>query len=90
MFLSNKPDALTDVVYGVKVYVSEDLPKKTLSEEVIPGVVPWPPGFKEEIDAWMISFFGTYNNVKDGEIIKTVYGLHMNPRTREKVREAIR
>lgn len=76
--------------YGLKVHVSHDHAKRKLPDEVIPGVIPWPPGFKDEMDAWLLSFFGTVNLIKDGDVIKTPYGLHMNPRTLEQLEKAVK
>jgi len=75
-------------IYGLRVYVSPDRQKHKLPDEVIPGVVPWPAGFKEEMDAWLLSFFGTTNTVKDGEVLTTPGSVHMNPRTFEKLKAA--
>ena len=54
-----------------------------LSAEVVPGVVPWPPGFKAEIDAWMLEFFGTQNPIADGQVfhLRVDHAVAMNPRT---------
>lgn len=66
----------------MSVIVAPDRPKMTLMDEVIPGVVSWPPGFKEKMDAWMLSFFGTTNLLKDGEVMKMgEHSLYVNPRT---------
>jgi len=51
---------------GYRVVVSEDSPKYTLPEELIPGV-PWPPGFRDEINTWSKSFLGYHNNLKPGQ-----------------------
>ena len=66
---------------GLPVVIVKDLAKMALSEELIPGVVPWPPGFKEEIDTWMREFFGTWNTVQDGEALAVDGKIYMNPRT---------
>lgn len=51
--------------FGIDIIESKDVPKYTLPEEVIPGV-PWPPGFREEINRWSVSFLGTTNVVPHG------------------------
>lgn len=50
---------------GFDVIESPDVPRYTLPEEVIPGV-PWPPGFREEINRWSRSYLGTTNVVPRG------------------------
>lgn len=70
-------------ILGTPVHIIQDA-KRELPAEVIPGV-PWPPGFKEEIDAWMAGFFKPQNIIADGEVWKTPAGLHMNPRTYDRV-----
>lgn len=74
-FLSN-PGA----ILGVPLHVVNDHPKMTLYSEPLPGVA-WPPGFKAEMDAWMLRFFGMSNLVKDGEVLNLGGHVHMNPRT---------
>lgn len=43
--------------FGLKVVQAPMIAKYTLPAEVIPGV-PWPPGFREEINAWSRQFLG--------------------------------
>lgn len=74
-FLSN-PGA----ILGVPLHVVNDHPKMTLYSEPLPGVA-WPPGFKAEMDAWMLRFFGVTNLVKDGEVLNASGRIYMNPRT---------
>ena len=50
---------------GMDVITSPDVPRYVLPEEVIPGV-PWPPGFREEINKWSREFLGTTNVVPRG------------------------
>ena len=50
---------------SIKVIESPDRPKYELPAEVIPGV-PWPPGFRDEINRWALGFFGTWNVVPTG------------------------
>lgn len=50
---------------GMDVIESKDHPRYTLPEELIPGV-PWPPGFRDEINRWSRSFLGTTNVVPKG------------------------
>jgi hypothetical protein len=45
---------------GMDVIESPDVPRYTLPDEVIPGV-PWPPGFRDEINKWSREFLGTTN-----------------------------
>jgi hypothetical protein len=44
-----------------------------LPPEVIPGV-PWPPGFRDEINAWSLSFLGTYNVIPPGSALFVMGG----------------
>jgi hypothetical protein len=53
---------------GLRVIVSPDRPRYVLPDEVIPGV-PWPPGFRDEINAWSASFLGTWNVVPEGQAL---------------------
>jgi len=50
---------------GMRVFESPDVPRYTLPAEVIPGV-PWPPGFREEINRWSREFLGTVNALPPG------------------------
>jgi hypothetical protein len=50
---------------GIKVIESPDRPRYVLPAEIIPGV-PWPPGFRDEINAWSLAFLGAYNLVPRG------------------------
>lgn len=52
-------------LFGLNVIVAPDVPRYTLPAEVIPGV-PWPPGFRDEINAWSRSFLGTTNMIPRG------------------------
>ena len=72
-------------IYGRRIIVSPDR-TRTLPDEVIPGV-PWPVGFKEEIDAWMASFFKPQNMIPDGTSYVSANAIQMNPRTYEHLRE---
>lgn len=74
-------------LYGKRIIVSPDT-KRTLPDEVCPGV-PWPPGFKEEIDAWMASFFTPKNLIPDGITYVTPTGIYMNPRTYDAARKTL-
>jgi hypothetical protein len=50
---------------GLDIIKSPDVPRYVLPEEVIPGV-PWPPGFRDEINRWSRDFLGTTNVVPLG------------------------
>lgn len=50
---------------GIKVIESPDMPRYTLPPEIMPGV-PWPPGFRDEINAWSRAFLGTTNVMPRG------------------------
>lgn len=66
---------------GLMIFIQPDRPNYVLPAEVCPGV-PWPPGFREDINAWSRDFLGTWNLLRDGEAM-TLHGeaVHMNPRT---------
>ena len=74
------------MLYGLRITVEPDT-YRTLPAEVCPGV-PWPPGFKAEIDAWMKGFFLPRNLIKDGDVRKMPNALHMNPRTFDNLKRA--
>lgn len=42
---------------GMEIILSKPFPRYVLPEEVIPGV-PWPKGFRREINTWSIQFLG--------------------------------
>lgn len=50
-----------DSLFGLRVQVTPDIPKMTLSKDV--PVSPW---LREEMDRWMLEFFGTTNLIPDG------------------------
>jgi hypothetical protein len=59
------PSRSAGMFAGLKVIESPDVPRYTLPAEVMPGV-PWPPGFRDEINAWSRSFLGMTNVVPKG------------------------
>lgn len=73
---------------GVRLNVIPDQHRE-LPAEVCPGV-PWPPGFKAEVDAWMRGFFRPRNLLSDGQVWhdRADNVMHMNPRTFEEVKRA--
>jgi hypothetical protein len=75
-------------LYGMKVFVAPDRPKMQLSPSVCEVLAP---EFIAETNLWMLSFFGTTNLLKDGEVISDLvnHAFHMNPRTWAQVRTAI-
>jgi hypothetical protein len=79
---------ILNTTIGLKVCIQPDT-HRTLPAEVCPGV-PWPPGFKEEIDAWMKGFFKPCNMLKDGEVWndRTNDTIHVNPRTWQRLKAA--
>ena len=52
-------------ICGLDIIESPDVPRYVLPEEVIPGV-PWPPGFRDEINRWSRDFLGTTNMLPRG------------------------
>ena len=67
---------MTQEIFGIKIYVTADLPKMQLSDDC-----PVTPKFRIEINAWMIEFFGYTNVIPDGQMFKSNGCLFMNPRT---------
>jgi hypothetical protein len=53
------------MLFGLNVIESPDIPRYTLPPEVCPGV-PWPAGFRDDINRWSLSFLGTTNAVPPG------------------------
>ena len=54
------------LINGYGVIVSRDYPKYVLPAEILPGV-PWPPGFRDEINTWSRSFLGVSNAIIPGQ-----------------------
>jgi hypothetical protein len=50
---------------GLKIIESPDRPRYVLPEELMPGI-PWPPGFRDDINRWSRSFLGTTNMLPFG------------------------
>ena len=73
---------------GLNIIVSPDHPKYELPREVIPGV-PWPPGFREDINAWSLGFLGTRNLLKNGEVLAAQGAFYLNPRTYAQLRKQL-
>jgi len=42
---------------------------------------PVTPAFRDEINTWMVQFFGTTNIIPDGQMINDGLYLYVNPRT---------
>lgn len=73
-------------MFGFKVFVLPDRPKMKLSPEC-----PVTPDFRAEMDAWLLSFFGIENALKDGQSIvsETMRLVYVNPRTYQQLRSAV-
>lgn len=50
---------------GLDIVTSPDVPRYTLPAELMPGV-PWPPGFRDDLNRWSRSFLGTTNVLPRG------------------------
>lgn len=53
---------------GLTVIQSPDRARYVLPAEVLPGV-PWPPGFRDDINHWSASFLGVWNPVPAGQFL---------------------
>lgn len=62
-------------LFGMQIIEAKEYPRYVLPNEIIPGV-PWPDGFKEEIDKWSREFLGTVSLVPKGTmmIMHTAFG----------------
>jgi hypothetical protein len=74
-----------DTLYGLTAQISPDRPRYTLSAEVLPGV-PWPKGFRQEINNWSVNFLGTWNVVGDDKAYRLGNVVVVSPRLYEKLR----
>lgn len=72
---------------GLRVIVSPDRPQYVLPDEVIPGV-PWPAGFRDEINAWAASFFKPVNSVPAGQALIVGDTVYMRPAQVEMLRKS--
>lgn len=71
-------------IYGMRIFITADHPKMQLSEDC-----PVTPAFREEMNKWMLEFFGVKNLVPDGRVVyapSPVWGetnqvAYMNQRT---------
>lgn len=52
---------------GMRIIESPDRPRYELPPEIMPGV-PWPKGFRAEINQWAVGFLGTVNVVPAGAV----------------------
>lgn len=68
---------------GIDIHVSPDRPKRQLPEDV-----PCTPAYRVEFNAWLASFFGMDNLIKDGEAIRAGPRIFVNPRTYQALRRA--
>jgi hypothetical protein len=66
------------MITGFDVIVTPDLPKMKLAQGDYVT-----PAFRQEIDEWLLSFFGTTNFITDGNTIVSEVSnkIWMNPRT---------
>lgn len=69
---------------GMRVIESRDQPRYVLPEELMPGV-PWPPGFRDSINAWSREFLGTTNLVPRGHAF-VLGGSHVVMRSEDVVK----
>jgi hypothetical protein len=58
-----------NTLFGIRVVISKDCPRYVLPEEVMPGI-PWPPGFRDKINAWSLDYLGTINMLPPGQIFR--------------------
>jgi len=79
--LSNRAQSL----FGMKVIIAPQHPKYALPQEVIPGV-PWPAGFRDEINSWSKQFLGTWCTLKRGEVFVMGNTFQVHPADYEKLK----
>jgi len=73
---------VTQTLYGLPVQISPDRPRYVLPKEVMPGV-PWPAGFRAEINNWAGSFLGTWNLLDDSQAYRFGNVMVVSPRAYE-------
>lgn len=75
-----------ETCFGLKVFISPDVPKMQLSARVKEVLSP---ECISETNAWMLGFFGTENALDDGQVITSqMFGfIQMNPRTYREFRK---
>lgn len=79
---------------GIKIYIVNDTPKMQLSARVCEVLAP---DFIAETNAWMLEFFGTKNELDDGEVVMNADAnsfipaskCWMNPRTYEQFKQYV-
>ncbi len=72
-----------ETLFGFRLIVTPDRPRYELPAEILPGL-PWPEGFREEINAWARGFFRPVNMLQDGAAVVMTSpsdAVMMNPRT---------
>jgi hypothetical protein len=76
---------MTGLPPDARFIVSPDLPRMTISEGC-----PISPGFREEMNAWLLEFFGTHNLIADGQVIVLAgRQCYVNPRTHARIKDLI-
>lgn len=55
-------------LFGFQIVVAPERPRYMLPHEVLPGV-PWPPGFRAEINDWAAKHCGTECAVPEGQML---------------------
>ena len=72
---------------GVNVVVRRDQPGYILPEDLM-----LPPAFRAQFNAWAANFFRPKNLLADDQVIhlKQLNQIHMNPRTYEKFKKALK
>lgn len=81
------------MINGLHIVISPDRPRYQLPEQVMPGI-DWPPGFRDEINAWASRELGIQEPlIPDGQMLRLQTGgrvqYHVNPRTYEAMRKAL-
>lgn len=71
-------------IAGFDIVESKEVPRYQLPEELMPGV-PWPPGFRDSINAWSREFLGTTNLVPRGHAF-VIGGSHVVMRSDDVVK----
>ncbi len=55
-----------NTLFGFNIVEARPIPRYVLPDEVIPGV-PWPAGFRDDINTWSLAFLGASYLMSEGQ-----------------------